>query len=351
MLHVHPRHEPVVGKPLFVIGGDVHLHNWQQFNPMDTNGLPRRLNIGINVLQQGLDYAKKFNVPFVVNGDLLHSKNSLDPAVIHAVHELFATEFMGSSRVILNTGNHEIPDKFNANVTTLDWLSGTAQVVKEPTLIELPDVNLHVVPYSGDHKTQMHKMLDIRGSREGVSDILIAHFPTNGVDLGNYKLESPIEFADFHPEKFDAVLFNDIHKHQPVGQNGYHLGCTHQNNFGEATYEFGWWCASWYRDEVHINRLDVAAPVFGLVNSNEEVQGWREAGHYARIRPEAAIKHAMADQEAPRLTVNTAALPTTIHEYVDYMVKDGKFKPEDATEIERRALALLRPAPMGGGER
>lgn len=349
MLYVHPQSQAVIGTPLFIVGGDVHLHNWQQFNPLDTNGLPRRLNIGINVVQQGIDYAKKFNVPFVINGDLLHSKNSLDPAVIHAVHDLFAVA--SGVRIILNTGNHEIPDKFNANVTTLDWLADRVTLVKEPALIELPAVNLHVVPYSGDHKAQMSKILDIRGSREGVLDIVVAHFPTNGVDLGNYKLESPIEFADFHPEKFDAVLFNDIHKHQPVGQNGYHLGCTHQNNFGEASYEFGWWCVSRHRDEVHIQRLNVAAPVFGLVNSDEEVQGWRDAGHYARIRPEAAIKHAMADQEAPRLTVNTAALPTTIHEYVDYMVKDGKFKPEDAAEIERRALAFMHHAPLGGGER
>lgn len=350
MLYVHPQPMAIVGTPLFVIGGDVHLHVWNQFNPLDANGLPRRLNVGIHVVKQGIEHAKKLGVPFIINGDLLHSKNSLDPAVIHAVHDLFSREFFDKSRVILNVGNHEIPDKFNSNVTTLDWLEGLAQVVREPMSIALKDCTVHVVPFSGDHKAQMNKMLDcMRGSPS--ANILLAHFPTNGVDLGGYKLESAVEFADFHPEKFDAVLFNDIHKHQPVGQNGYHLGCTHQNNFGEAGYEFGWWCASWDGRIVHITRLEVIAPVFGLVNSDEEVQGWREAGHFARIRPEAAIKHAMAAQEAPRLTVNTSALPKTIHEYVAYMVKDGKFKPEDAAEIERRSLALLNYSPMGGGER
>lgn len=350
MLKVFPRPTQPVGTPLFVIGGDVHIHNWQQFNPIEANGLPRRLNIGIHVLRRGIQYAGNFNVPLVINGDLLHSKNSLDPAVIHAVHQVFSREFESMPRTILNVGNHEIPDKFNANVTTLDWLADVVEVVKTPHIIELPGVNLHVLPFSGDHKAQVARLMTLQSSR-AVPSILAAHYPTNGVDLGGYKLENPIEFSDFHPEKFHAVLFNDIHKHQPVGSNGYHLGCTHQNNFGEASYEFGWWLVTANDFDIHLHRLAVDAPVFALMNSTDEVRQWLDAGHFARVKPEAAIQHAMAAQEAPRLTVNTAALPKTIHEYVDYMVKDGKFRQEDAAKIERRALALLHREPVGGGER
>lgn len=348
MLTVHKNWSTPVGQPLFVIGGDAHIHVWQQFNPME-NGKPRRLNVGIDVLRQGLNYARKLGVPFIVNGDLLHSKNSLDPIVISEIYKLFSS--VSGQQVYLNVGNHERPDKFGS-ITTLDWLAGLVNVVPNPRSLSLPGVRLHVMPFHGDHKMQVERFEALADFSKTEPNILIAHFPTNGVDLGGFKLESPVEFADFHPEKFDAVLFSDIHKHQPVGQNGYHLGCTHQNNFGEAGYEFGWWLVSYdRRTGVHIQRLRVAAPVFGLVNSLNEVEDWANAGHFARIKPEAAIQHAMAAQEAPRLTVNTAALPKTLHEYVDYMVKDGKFRKEDSTEIERRALALLHREPAGGGER
>jgi len=349
MLTVHKDWQAVVGRPLFVIGGDCHIHNWQQFNPME-NGRPHRLNVGMDVMRQGLGYSRKFDVPFVVNGDLLHSKNSLDPVVVSEVHKLFAAAG-AQQKIYLNVGNHEMPDKFGS-VTTLDWLEGLVNVIPSPRSINLPGVRLHVMPFHGNHKAQWDRFEALASFSNTEPNILIAHFPTNGVDLGGFKLESPVEFADFHPEKFDAVLFNDIHKHQPVGQNGYHLGCTHQNNFGESSYDFGWWLVSFDRNTgVHLQRLKVVAPVFGLVNSMEEVQSWRDAGHFARIKPEAAIQYAMAAQEAPRLTVNTSALPKTIHEYVAYMVKDGKFRPEDAPEIERRALALLHREPFGGGER
>lgn len=351
MLTVHgsPESYPVTGKPLFVIGGDVHLHVWQQFNPME-NGRPHRLNVGMDVMRQGLSYARKYAIPFVVNGDLLHSKNSLDPVVISEVHKLFSAAG-AQQKIYLNVGNHERPDKFGS-ITTLDWLEGLVTVIPNPRSIDLPGVRLHVMPFHGDHKMQFERFEAVAAFSSTEPNILIAHFPTNGVDLGGFKLESTVEFHDFHPEKFDAVLFNDIHKHQRVGINGYHLGCTHQNNFGEANYEFGWWLVSYdRRSGVHIHRLPVTAPIFGLVNSMDEVQGWRDAGHFARIKPEAAIQHAMAEQDTPRLTVNTSALPKTIFEYVDYMVNDGKFKREDAPEIYRRALALLHRESLGGGER
>jgi len=322
-------------QPLCVIGGDHHIHSHQYQNFVTENGIPNRIERGIEALKVGYAEAVRLKLPFVLNGDLMHNKNSIDPIVASQLTEFF-TEANPVSPIYLVVGNHEKPDKYR-NISTLDIFKYTpnVMVVNEPTVVEMEGKKLLMVPFEYDHMSMVARLDEFE------ADIFVGHYPNSGVDLGHHDLLCDVKFEDFKPERYELLLFNDIHKHQPIGNNGYHLGATMQNNFGEAEYECGWWLLSMESDEYYIDRIDTNAPTFHYVDTPEEAEAAFLKGNYARVKPKTVIKNQLNKTEQARIQTTGKKMEDILESYVDYQVESGKFEKERRNEILEAAKKVI----------
>lgn len=324
---------PANAAKLFVIGGDVHLHVHAYANHINEDGVPNRVAHGIDVLEQGARAAFEHKVPFIINGDLTHNKNSMDPVVTAELDKFFRF-WRQKIEFYLIPGNHEKPDKFK-QVSTLDVFKAPGvMLVPTPVVLHFNDTSAALVPFAYDHKAQIKELVH-------TAQLFIGHFPTSGVNLGKHTLQCEVKFEDFHPEKYLALLFNDIHKHQPVGANGYHLGAPMQNNFGEEGYDCGWWLVSRLGETIYLTRIPTKAPTFHYVETEEEAEDLREAGNYVRIRPQVLVKKVMAEQETARINFNVGDMDDTLKNYLRFQVDAGKIPAEDADDILRCAREVM----------
>lgn len=332
---------PTHAEKVCVIGGDHHIHQHQYMNAVGDHGIPNRVFQGLRVLEQGYDRAKHEGVPFIINGDLTHNKNSMDPLVTSVLDKFFQTvEADDAIDIWLVPGNHEKPEKFQ-HVNTLEVFErGCVHLVRKPARIEINGTHLILCPFAYDHKNQAMVALGHKQNQHPA--IFIGHFPVDGASLGRHTLSTSVKFEDFQPDHYTALLFNDIHKHQPIGTKGYHLGATMQNNFGESGYDVGWWLMSVSGAEVYLERVPVQAPQFFYTDDSEAADKLREQGHYARVRPQTVVKTMMEQQEQARIDFNMDDLDTTIENYIKFQVENGRFSPEDESELKRLAQVAMK---------
>ena len=322
-----------------VIGGDHHIHQHQYANSI-FEGLPRRVYWGLQVLKAGHSAALEHGVPFVVNGDLTHNKNSMDPLVTSVLKGFF--DMAAQSRIMtwLIPGNHEKPEKFRSINTLEVFEGGNVRLVREPQAVAYGRTKLVYCPFAYDHREQAKAA--VRFADGTAPCIFVGHFPVDGASLGRHTLSHAIKYADFFPDNYIGLLFNDIHKHQPIGTNGYHLGATMQNNFGEADYECGWWLLGSDGSEVYLKRITVQAPQFFYTDSEEAAAEFRSAGHYARVRPQTVVKNIMAQQKQARLEFNMQDLDSTIQNYVKFQTENGRIDQGDAAVVSQMAQVALK---------
>lgn len=337
-------------KPLFVIGGDHHLHQHQYGNHLNGEGAPERVQAGLDALLSGYLYASTYHVPFIVNGDLTHNKNSLDPVVTWHLYALFksllttgsAMAVPGEKLIVptyLVVGNHERPEKYKTTHTLRVFEDVVERVISEPEVVQFDGIEVGFLPFFYDHLGAIAKLEAIE--RFGNVGILVGHYPTSGANLGSYTLESPVNIGDFHPEKWNAVLLNDIHKHQPIGTNGYHLGATMQNNFGDDM-DTGWWlCCRNHQGDIFLYRLPISTACFMYCDTPEEAEVRRQQGHYARVKPERIIADTMAEQDQARLDFDMQDMRSTISTYLKFQSEAGKIPRTDVVEIQSRAMKAL----------
>lgn len=319
-------------KVLAVVGGDHHIHNWHQ-----GNSLGRRVSRSLDSLRFALNKAREYQVPFILNGDLMHDKNNIDPKIFQSLKFMF-DEF-SDVEIILNSGNHEVPED---GVTTLiGFESENVRVVyKEPDAVyanSLAGVVFVVVPFAIDHGRRAKLFSDASLTEVGCATrILVTHYSTKGVKTtGDIVLNCDDfpSFEDFHPEGYAMVLLSDTHRQQSVGANGYHLGATHQNTHGEETFDCHWW-AIVGDDEKDIPPSLVPIPydydvgVFVTVkNNNDEV-------------PEAAVNVRLKIDAPPpsKLLHPRNNLPALCEDFLDSWLRKN---PVASDDLRKKMLETL----------
>jgi DNA repair exonuclease SbcCD nuclease subunit len=336
--------------PFAVVGGDHHIHAWKQPDP------ETRIMSSVHVLLQGIQAARAMDVPLIINGDLTHDKNNLNPVVTSELMDLFTQEKANGSRIILNVGNHERTEKYH-NLHTLKCFEPVVDLIaSEPHLIRLErhgsslKLNVMLVPFYYNHKQAMvdidlHKLWEQVPTGETL--VFVGHYPVDGAEVNGVKPHFGIKLEDFRPAQFEALLFNDIHKAQPVSEKAYHLGCTHQNTFGEEGYKYGWWALGlWGNDPtaVTIARLPTTAPEFYTVEQRYETPG----NDYMREKPATVIARSLEEQGAPRIQLSNASLGESIERYLTYQVNQGLLVQDRKAKILRAVMEILRPANAPG---
>lgn len=343
--------------PFAVIGGDHHIHAWKQPDP------ETRIGASMAVLVRGAAQARQFGVPLIVNGDLTHDKNNLNPAVTSELMSFFTQEKQMGTRIILSVGNHERTEKYHSLHTLKCFEPVVELVASDPRLIRLTRqgtplaLNVMLVPFYYNHMMAVNEIDRLRLLDQvpaGESCVFVGHYPVDGAEVNGIKPNFGIKYEDFRPEQYEALLFNDIHKAQPVSEKAYHLGCTHQNNFGEEGYDYGWWLVGlWGGDPaaVVIARLPMAAPEFYTVSDEEIVAAEvAQAGFdgYVREKPASVIARSIQEQGAPRIQFKPGDLGGSIEKYLTYQVEQGLMMNDMKAKMLRAVMEILRPANAPG---
>lgn len=339
--------------PFAVVGGDHHIHAWKQPDP------ETRIRASMDVLSRGAADARRLNVPFIVNGDLTHDKNNMNPAVTAELTEFFIREKAMGGRIILNVGNHERTEKYHTLHTLKCFEPVVEFVASDPHLIRLTRqdtplaMNIMLVPFFYNHKLAMEEIDRANLWAKvptGETLVFVGHYPVDGAEVNGIKPHFGIKYEDFRPAQFEALLFNDIHKSQPVSEKAYHLGCTHQNNFGEEGYNYGWWVLGlWGADPaaVVVARLPMEAPEF-FTGTAVETELIDERTDYVRETPESVIARSIEEQGGPRIQFKQGDLSGSIDKYLTYQVDQGLMMPGMKAKMLRAVMEILRPANAPG---
>jgi len=315
-------------KVIAVVGGDHHMHPWPQYNDVSTSVFGSRIDRSLESLAEGAEAACFYEVPLIINGDLMHTKNSIPPHVLLALRGHFHR--YEDVYHFINTGNHERPDK--SGITTLDILNEFNNVLvystPAPVLLPIdesrPDVYTNQVavvmlPWTYEPAGFIKDAkAEAQVAREtGVKHVvLLAHYPVCGAKLGTgTTLNEAPGYESFLPEHYDLLLFNDIHKQQPVGDKGYHLGATHANSFSDADYDCHWWLLGVDASGPCIWPVKTKISGFKIATTEDEADQLTEAGHFTKINIEASIQKQVTHAELPRIATATDNLADLIDGY------------------------------------
>lgn len=336
--------------PFAVVGGDHHIHAWKYPDP------ETRISASMGVLAQGAEAAQRLDVPLIVNGDLTHDKNALDPMVTSNLMGFFREMQNYGIRIILSVGNHERTEKYHTLNTLQCFEPVVDMVASSPRLLNLTrqdtpnGLSLMLVPFYYNHK---QAMVDIDHLQlwdevpESNALVFVGHYPVDGAEINGIKPNFGIRYEDFRPDQFAALLFNDIHKAQPVSEKAYHLGCTHQNTFGEEGYQYGWWAVGLWGDDpnaVTIARLPTIAPEFQTVEEKYETL----KPVYMREKPSTVIARTMEAQGAPRIQFDQGDLGDSIQRYLAYRVQHNELTQEQADRMRGGVAEIMRVASAPG---
>ena len=349
-MHSPPPHEII---PFAVIGGDHHIHAWKQPDP------ETRIGASMHVLARGSAEARRLNVPFIINGDLTHDKNNMNPAVTSELMAFFQQEKGLGAKIILNVGNHERTEKYHTLHTLACFEPVVEFVASDLRLICLTrqdtplGMNIMLVPFFYNHKQAMEEIDRTQlwsKAPSGEPLVFVGHYPVDGAEVNGIKPHFGIKYEDFRPDQFEALLFNDIHKSQPVSEKAYHLGCTHQNNFGEEGYNYGWWVLGlWGSDPtaVVVARLPMEAPQF-YTGTADETELIDERMDYVREKPSSVIARSIQEQGAPRIQFSPGDLGGSIDKYLTYQVDQGVMGNDKKAKMLRAVMEIMRPANAPG---
>jgi len=217
------------------------------------------LSLQLESLDKVFQYCEEVEPDLIIfNGDLFDAKSTIDVSVFSQVLEKFY-EFPLTSRLIINTGNHDI-----ATVQGDSVLKAFEPICKrviglgEVNEITWEDWNICIVPYS------CFNLAEERRKREKYN-ILFLHEEIQELALSasNYKLSSSVEMSAL--EDWDYVFDGHIHKPQEVCRelvDVYAIGSLVQQNFSEEKEEKRLLDIEIEGDECNIRSVPIDGPKF-----------------------------------------------------------------------------------------
>lgn len=189
--------------------GDIHLSGYQS-DPLDENGLTRRLNLIMKSLDQIASYCHKHSIGvFEIWGDLINDKDLIYTDAQNAFKDFLYRNSDIRFRII--SGNHDLSttsERQTSAISVFDY--DNVDVITSV----LDDGNITYLPYC-------HNIFDILKTIEP-NDILISHFGINEAMLqSNLSVVTNVKLSDL--KKFKLVLLGHYHKPQNI-QNVYYSG-------------------------------------------------------------------------------------------------------------------------------
>lgn len=227
---------------------DLHAHNFRygkKLVPHIDKHVPgmfnSRLMDCICAVREMTDYAQEHDIKTVLfGGDMFHTRSVISTDVFTAIYREIERMAYKVDHIVMIPGNHDYGDR-SGHVHSLQPFASiqNVTVMDRVGVVETPVADIVCVPYTDD-PTIAKKSLSMAGSLAGISSrpsILLAHLGMQGATVGSdYVLisKSDIEVDDVPYNDFTACFFGHYHLHQKLFRNGWFIGATTGQNWGDA---------------------------------------------------------------------------------------------------------------------
>lgn len=225
-------------KLIAIAFSDIHLHWWQKFNKGG-----QRTQHQMKLLSHIFNQCRKYKVPGLFSGDLIHDPYSISNNLLGYVSETFSKLNKKNNnsdykvKIYSISGNHdqsnlshigEYPSNY---INSLSKLTNWLQCI-DYTSIELSDFCVHGIPYITGNVGLKHYIstMDLHISKP---NILLLHTDYKGArDTSGRNIGSSENIKDTYLSVFDLVLCGHIHLYQKLSNNHniYMVGATHQQS-------------------------------------------------------------------------------------------------------------------------
>lgn len=248
-------------KPYGIIS-DIHLHNWQAFSVMQSDGMNSRLTALLSeITRAAIALRKAGGDTLYVAGDVFHVRGSVAPSVLNPTITLIKKLVGLGIKIRIIAGNHDLEGKHSERlgsaVTALEDVG--ANVCHSGRWFT--DDNVFMIPWFDKLDDLRQAVLDISPNEREVSDLII-HAPLNGVITGlpDHGLSTE-EIAQHWG--FKRVFAGHHHNHADTGGGVYSIGAIAHHTWSDVGSRAGFLLVG---DEV--THVESSLPKFIDVNPN-----------------------------------------------------------------------------------
>lgn len=199
----------------------------------DIHFTPNTIDLASAALLQAQFKAKMLNVPLIIAGDTMDTKDILRASCVNKLMRMLAVR--DAPRTYLMVGNHDLCNE-KGDDHALNFAFGLCEIVDKPHTVNLPGLQVMLIPYYSDSAKLAELLKD-----EEIPRTLIMHQGVQTAYMGHYvqdKTSLPKEaFADFRVISGHYHCRQDIKCGRPrkggIGLFSY-IGNPYTQNFAEA---------------------------------------------------------------------------------------------------------------------
>lgn len=295
-----------ITQPSFILLSDLHAHVWAAFSRGE-GGDNSRLRASMKILRRSLEAAKRFGVPWVFAGDIVHTAGYTLNVVLTELTEVLI-QFPDVVKLAV-WGNHDargVGGRIYLPQTVLATLHRAVPnfIVLDPTMGEIPykDPNTGLT-YSGAGYQPRGEYLHYATP----ADVGVYHQTVRGTKAPNgFVLEEGIPTEELL-ERHRISVVGHVHHWQYLPHwNPERVvlipGSPEHHNFGDVG-DHGWWLVNVGKDLLDVEMILGGSPEFRTVDTPADV---KKDGHFYRVRS------VPAGQFLPDEVIAIAPTPTAI---------------------------------------
>jgi DNA repair exonuclease SbcCD nuclease subunit len=337
------------------ITADVHIHNYTEFNEVDSKGRGSRLIRVTDCLLEMAEISKSQGVEiFIIAGDLFHSRKGIPPNVLHHTAKVIAKLNSMFTSVVCLAGNHDMSATGDGTMS-ITALSGLMSVVSNSKdYLHAGTSKIGFLPYVED---PMEARIAVR-EMVGKCDYLIAHVGLDQALAGptDYEIPGRITLNDLMVDKFKKVYLGHYHKAQQVGPNAWYVGSPLQHSFGERNDDKGFYILD-TRDNSHmfINNTWSSKFVQKVINDRESEEEAKQSSknHFVEMRYVEGFQPTInSDSRTTRVRIDTIVEEKkridfgqgTDIEIVDSWIEYKNPEIKDLRKLKALGLEMLQQA-------
>jgi DNA repair exonuclease SbcCD nuclease subunit len=295
--------------------GDLHSHNYAQFDGHGEETPSRRLDKIIQTLRVIREYCKQNGIRNVLfAGDLFEVRAKVNTFVFNATYDELKRFSEDGIHVLAIPGNHDQVDNSDVPQHSLHAFNDipNMKVVSDLEVVWIEDENgsqvpVVCMPYSKNTERTKQYLNDITTSNLE-SPILLGHCGVSGalVGSGSYPMADAFTIEDLKPDFFKYVVLAHFHKRQMLTENMYYNGAPIQHSFSDEGEDKGFYIIDTDK-RCNVGFVPIPNPKFVTLtgadlekNGYDTLQEHANLGNYIRAQlkeneVQAFVSHAPVD--------------------------------------------------------
>lgn len=231
-----------MGKKLIAcVFSDLHIHNYNQYNPDS-----RRLHLKFDIIGELV----KLEVPILFCGDFFHEDQQITNKVLDECSKRLPNMFGERSPLYGISGNHDMSDTNSTKLKSPSLFSSICRLI--PNMFDIDfnkvvlrrGINVYGLPYLS-YNIGFKDYIKNLNVNPGDKNILLIHTDLHGAKDTDGRLINSVDnidkdMVDFF-DKFDLVLSGHIHKPQIINPKLIMVGAPDQQRKSDMGGKFGFW--------------------------------------------------------------------------------------------------------------